>query len=67
MTTEKSGPDVAHLEAHGGLGHLKDVGLHDAGLAGGALEGAAQEHTMTVWQAFRTYKRAAIWSIRLSL
>jgi MFS transporter, SP family, general alpha glucoside:H+ symporter len=59
---DKSGLDSIHLEG-GGIGHLKDVGLRDATLAGGALEGAAQEHSMSVFQALKTYKRAAFWSI----
>ena len=63
MATDKGGVDAVHLEAYGGLERLKDVGLHDAALAGGALEGAAQEHTMGVFQALKTYKRAAFWSI----
>jgi MFS transporter, SP family, general alpha glucoside:H+ symporter len=64
MATDKGALDSIHLEATGGLDHLKDVGLHDATLAGGALEGAAQEHSMGVFQALKTYKRAAFWSIR---
>lgn len=64
MATEKGGVvDAIHLEANGGLEHLKDVGLRDAALAGSAFQGAAQEHNMGVWQAFKTHKRAAFWSI----
>lgn len=64
-TVIKDGSDRMHVEASDtGLGHLKDVGLHDATLASGALEGTAQEHSMGVFQALRTYKRAAFWSIR---
>lgn len=63
MATDKGGADPIHLEAYGGLERLKDVGLHDATLAGGAFEGAAQEHSMGVWQALKTYKRAAFWSV----
>lgn len=62
MATDK-GVDPIHLEAYGGLSHLKNAGLHDASLAGGALEGAAQEHSMGVWQGLKTYKRAAFWSV----
>lgn len=62
MAADK-GADPIHLEAYGGLTHLKNAGLHDASLAGGALEGAAQEHSMGVWQGLKTYKRAAFWSI----
>ena len=64
MAATNKAPDSIHLEAYGGLSHLKDAGLHDAALAGGAFEGAAQEHSMGVWQGLKTYKRAAFWSIR---
>jgi hypothetical protein len=67
MATDKPPVDAVHLEAYGGVERLKDVGLHDAALAGGALEGAAQEHSMGVLQALKTYKRAAFWSIRTFL
>jgi MFS transporter, SP family, general alpha glucoside:H+ symporter len=65
MATEPKS-DAIHFEAseRGGVEHLKDVGLHDIGLASGALEGTAQEHSMGVWEALKTYKRAAFWSIR---
>ena len=64
MATDKSGADTIHSESFGGIVRLKDVGLHDATLAGGAFEGAAQEHSMGVWQGLKTYKRAAFWSVR---
>lgn len=64
MATDKGGVDTLHLEAHGGLERLKDAHLHDAVLASGAIEGAAQEHATGVFQALKTYKRAAFWSIR---
>ncbi len=66
MATGKGTADAIHLEAHGGIERLKDVGLHDATLANSALEGAAQEHSMGVMQALKTYKRAAFWSVRRS-
>ncbi|ETI28960.1 hypothetical protein G647_01412 [Cladophialophora carrionii CBS 160.54] len=65
MATDKHA-DAIHLEAHGGVERLKDVDLRDAALAGGALEGAAQEHSMGVLQALKTYKRAAFWSVVIS-
>lgn len=64
MATTDKGADPIHLEAYGGLSHLKDAGLHDATLASGAFEGATQEHSVGVWQGLKTYKRAAFWSIR---
>ena len=66
MATDKHAIDAVHLEAYGGVERLKDVGLRDAALAGGALEGSAQEHSMGVLQGLKTYKRAAFWSIRTS-
>ncbi|KAK7409340.1 hypothetical protein QQX98_008464 [Neonectria punicea] len=64
MATGKQGDDI-HVEAtDGGLDHLKDVDLHDKALANGALEATAQEHSIGVLQAFKTYKRAAFWSMR---
>lgn len=66
MATVKDGNSGLHVEASDtGLEHLKDVGLRDATLASGALEGTAQEHSMGVFQALKTYKRAAFWSIRM--
>ncbi|KAL6243125.1 hypothetical protein RBB50_010225 [Rhinocladiella similis] len=67
MATVKDGNSGLHVEASDtGLEHLKDVGLRDATLASGALEGTAQEHSMGVFQALKTYKRAAFWSILIS-
>jgi len=63
MATEKAVVDTIHLEAHGETHRLQNVGLRDAHLAIAALEGAAQEHSMGVFEAFKTYKRAAFWSI----
>lgn len=31
-----------------------------------AAQATANEHDLTLWQAIKTYKRAAIWSIRKS-
>ena len=64
MATDKGALDSIHLEAAGGIEHLKDVGLRDATLAGGALEGAVHQHSVGVFQALKAYKRAAFWSIR---
>lgn len=62
----KEAMDAIHLEAHADIARLKDADLRDEGLASGALEGATQEHSMGVFQALKTYKRAAFWSIRMS-
>lgn len=66
MATEKtSRAESIHVESNdAGLDHLKDVALHDKALANQALEGTAQEHNSGVWQAFKSHKRAAIWSVR---
>lgn len=68
MATEKRvGADELHVESTDhGLDHFKNVDIHDKSLNNGALEATAEEHSMGVWQAFKTYKRAAIWSIRKS-
>jgi MFS transporter, SP family, general alpha glucoside:H+ symporter len=66
MAAEKTSPDAIQVEsADTGLSHLKDAGLHDKALANQALEGTVQEHNVGVWQALKTHKRAAFWSIRM--
>ncbi|KAJ3535346.1 hypothetical protein NM208_g7169 [Fusarium decemcellulare] len=69
MATEKrAGDRDLQIESTDqGLDHLKDVDLHDKVLANDALEATAQEHSFGVIQGFKTYKRAAFWSIRKSL
>lgn len=66
MTSEKrADADDLHVEsADPGVARLQDVDIHDKQLNNGALEATAQEHSIGVWQAFKTYRRAAIWSIR---
>ncbi|KAH6980948.1 general substrate transporter [Ilyonectria sp. MPI-CAGE-AT-0026] len=69
MSSEKKvgGDDIHHAEiSDAGLDHLKNVDLHDKVLANGALEATTQEHNLGVLQAFKTYKRAAFWSIMIS-
>ncbi|KAF5242265.1 hypothetical protein FANTH_8713 [Fusarium anthophilum] len=68
MVAEKqSGEIQPHVEStDAGLDHLKNVDLHDKALANEALEATADEHSFTVWQGFKTYKRAAFWSILIS-
>ncbi|KAF4982937.1 hypothetical protein FZEAL_1507 [Fusarium zealandicum] len=68
MATEKSAgnPDLQIQSTDNGLDHLKDVGLHDKVLNNEAHEATAQEHSLGVIQAFKTYKRAAFWSILIS-
>ncbi|CAJ0548853.1 Ff.00g024660.m01.CDS01 [Fusarium sp. VM40] len=68
MTTRKDSGEInPHVEStDAGLDHLKNVNLHDKALANEALEATADEHSYTVWQGFKTYKRAAFWSIVIS-
>ncbi|KAF7547486.1 hypothetical protein G7Z17_g7693 [Cylindrodendrum hubeiense] len=69
MSTDKrvGGDEINHAEiSDGGLDHLKNVDLHDKVLANNALEATTQEHNLGVLQAFKTYKRAAFWSVLIS-
>ncbi|KAH6885299.1 general substrate transporter [Thelonectria olida] len=66
MATEKTGADHINQIDDGGLDHLKNVDLHDKGLANAALDATAQEHSYGVIQGLKTYKRAAFWSILIS-
>lgn len=66
MATEKtSGANDLHVEsADAGISHYQNVDIHDKALNNNALEATAQEHAIGIVQAFKTYKRAAFWSIR---
>lgn len=67
-TAKHSGEINPHIEStDAGLDHLKNVDLHDKALANDALEATADEHSYGVIQGFKTYKAAALWSIRKSL
>ncbi|EEU45643.1 uncharacterized protein NECHADRAFT_80744 [Fusarium vanettenii 77-13-4] len=68
MATEKQGgaPDLQIETTDNGLDHLKDVDLHDKTLNTEAHQATAQEHSFSVFQALKTYKRAAFWSILIS-
>ncbi|KAF4340871.1 alpha-glucoside transport [Fusarium beomiforme] len=68
MVAEKDNGEIhPHIEStDAGLDHLKNVDLHDKALANEALEATADEHSYGVWQGFKTYKRAAFWSIVIS-
>lgn len=59
----KTGAQIESAEAD--LNRLQDVDLNDKGLNAEALEGNAQEHSLTFLQAMKTYKRAAFWSISM--
>lgn len=56
--------DIQVETASPNLEHLDDVDLHDKALNVGAQEATAQEHSIGFIQGFKTYKRAAFWSIR---
>ncbi|KAH7316758.1 general substrate transporter [Stachybotrys elegans] len=63
----KAGATEIELESGApGVNHLQDVDLHDKGLNSSAQEATAQEHNVGVWQGFKTYRRAAMWSIFIS-
>ncbi|WAO89924.1 Hypothetical protein NCS54_00732800 [Fusarium falciforme] len=68
MATEKQGgaPELQIETTDNGLDHLKDVDLHDKALNTEAHQATAQEHSFGVFQALKTYKRAAFWSILIS-
>lgn len=61
-TTETS--DLHVENADSGLNHLQNAGIHDKELNNAALEATVQEHSLGVWAALKTYKRAAFWSMR---
>lgn len=65
MTTEKTtGVDDLHVEsADPGISHYQDVDIHDKVLNNNALEATVEEHNIGLFQAFKTYKRAAFWSV----
>lgn len=60
-TAKKSDLHVENVDR--GLNHLQNAGIHDEELNNAALEAASQEHSLSVWAALRTYKRAAFWSM----
>ena len=67
-TDKRTGEIQPHVEStDAGLDHLKNVDLHDKTLNNEALEATVDEHSYGVWEGFKTYKRAAFWSIRKSL
>lgn len=64
-TDQKTGPSDLHVEsADPDVNRLQNVDLSDKTLNAGAMEATAQEHSMGFVQGFKTYKRAAFWSIR---
>jgi hypothetical protein len=66
-TAQKIDGDPIHVESNdGGLAHLHNVDIQNKALANQASEATAQEHSMGVFQALKTYRRAALWSIRES-
>lgn len=67
MATSQTAPTQGELRienADPGLNHLQDANLDDKALNNAALEATAGEHSYGVWQGFKTYKRAAFWSVR---
>jgi SP family general alpha glucoside:H+ symporter-like MFS transporter len=66
MATEKvTGDSDLRIEsANPDINRLHNVDIADKTLNAGAMEATAQEHSMGFVQGFKTYKRAAFWSIR---
>ena len=56
--------DIRLESADPGLAHLQNVDINDKALNNGALDGTAKEHSMGFIQGIKTYKRAAMWSMR---
>lgn len=57
-----------HIETAGsGINRMNDVDITDKTLNAEALEATAAEHSLGFIQGFKTYKRAAFWSIRESI
>jgi SP family general alpha glucoside:H+ symporter-like MFS transporter len=57
------------IEEKGGLDYrqLNQAGLHDKVLNVEARQATATEHELGLWQALKTYKRAAFWSVLISM
>lgn len=64
MATEKTDGDLQVESAEPSINRLHNVDLSDKTLNAGAIEATAQEHSVGFIQGFKTYKRAAFWSIR---
>lgn len=64
MAQDKHEPSDLRVETAGAeLHHLQDVDITDKTLNAEALEATAAEHSLGFIQGFKTYKRAAFWSI----
>ncbi|KAH6657012.1 general substrate transporter [Truncatella angustata] len=63
----EKGPSSAQIEK-GNLEYTKfnQAGLHDKVLNAEARQGTANEHSLSLVQALKTYKRAALWSVLIS-
>lgn len=63
----EKGPQHEQVEKGGaGYDNHGDGGLNDKGLNEEARLGTENEHTLSLWQAVKTYKRAALWSVLIS-
>jgi SP family general alpha glucoside:H+ symporter-like MFS transporter len=63
----EKGPQHEQVEK-GGVGYDNhgDGELNDKGLKEEARLGTENEHNLSLWQAVKTYKRAALWSVLIS-
>jgi SP family general alpha glucoside:H+ symporter-like MFS transporter len=68
MATEKEtgNSDIRLESVDPSISHLQEVDIHDKSLNNANIEATAHEHKLSVWQGFKTYKRAAFWSILIS-
>jgi hypothetical protein len=66
MSSEKATEQrVGEIEAaNNGLNRLHDVDLHDKALNSEAFAATTAEHSYGFVEGIKTYRRAAIWSVR---
>ncbi|KAK9369283.1 general substrate transporter [Lipomyces kononenkoae] len=62
--TEKTGHK--HIESTDGDLNFQSVGADDKGLNVEAIQATASEHSLSFWQAIKTYKKAAFWAVLIS-
>jgi SP family general alpha glucoside:H+ symporter-like MFS transporter len=62
---KQGGADQIETGGSYDLTALSTAGLHDKVLNSEARQATATEHSLTLWQALKTYRKAAFWSIRM--
>ncbi|KAK3936213.1 general substrate transporter [Diplogelasinospora grovesii] len=63
---KQGGPDQIETGGSYDFTALSTVGLHDKVLNSEARQATATEHSLTLWQALKTYRKAAFWSVLIS-